>query len=802
MKALAAAACLVLSQAVAVYATVPAPERPTRRWAVLVGRTAPGAGAAAEVEPYLQKIAATLRDAYGYAPANVVEAYADQATGEAVRRALYGLVERIEPADTVLVYLALPVTRVKADAFFVTAGGRAEEPWTLLPAFELEKTLSQVRARASLLVVPSCEGRDPAHLDADAIQRAAYSRPSDRGLAVLAYCAPRQPAVGAASFAMQLTELLQPGRLTPAATPAAIVDALTRGEGPFRARLWAFPERAAQEFAFVPQTSRLSAQLAALSSATTPAARDEAVSALVGAIAAETEERRGDLVARAGPALLRIARDAQDPARLRALAALGEIGYQNAADPLRQIATDSPDASARKAALDALQRLGGEPALAALRAALGDASVEVRTAAVRGLGTRRDAASFDALLKLTGDPEEPVRIAALQTVALFRDRAPAIRSAALALLADPMPTVRREAASVLGGLGPAPADPALLALLHDPEPGVRQAAAYSVGRSFVESDRAVLERALSATLDDRAPHVREAAVFALAALKGPVAERRLREALKDTVPTVRYTAAERLGTLRSVSAVPALIEMLKDADPDVRQAAAVALGRIGDPRAVDPLLIALKDDSPFVRGAAEDALDRVRAAPTASVAAKLKDPSPRVRAEAARQLGDGGATAAADLVGVLADEDYTVRQAAIASLQRLDDDASFGTIVSALRHRDFRVRQGAAAALGFPKRPAAQQQRAVALLVPYLRDPSSAVRAQAVRALAALGQREDANVLNTVRDEDAAVRLALAESLAGTTSAAGRDALRQLAGDPAADVRQAAIAALGGQTAR
>ncbi|HEY7509281.1 MAG TPA: HEAT repeat domain-containing protein [Vicinamibacteria bacterium] len=800
--ALLAAGLIVLAHAPALLATVPAPERPSRRWAVLVGRADPAAGAAAAVEPELRGLAATLRDAYGYAPANVIEVYGEQATADAVRRVLTGLVERVEPPDTVVAYLALPVARTQTDAAFLTAGGRPDEPWTVLPAFELEKTLAQLRARATMLMLPSCEGRDPAHVDAEAIARAAYARPSDQWLVVLAYCAPRQPAVGAAAFARQVRESLQPGRLGPAASPAALVEALASGEGPFRARLWAFPERAAQEFAFVPQTSRLSAPLAALASATAPAAREEAISALVAVIAAEAPERRAELLSDAGPALLRIARDPQDAARLRAVAALGEIGYQEAAGPLRDMATGDPDPRARQTALDAVQRLGGDPALLALRAALRDTSADVRTTAVRGLGSRRDTPSFDAMLQLTRDREEPVRVAALQTIALFRDRAPAVRAAAVAMLADPSPTVRREGASVLGGLGPAPADPALLALLRDPEAGVRQAAAYSLGRSFVEADRAVAERALSAALEDRSPLVREAAVFALAAVKGPLAERRLREALRDPSAAVRHTATERLGTLRSAAAVPSLIDMLKDPDVSVRQAAATALGRIGDPRATDPLLVALKDENPFVRGAAEDALERVRSAPSASLTAKLKDPSPRVRAEAARKIGEsGGASGVADLLAALADDDYAVRQAATESLQKLRDDASFGRVVAALSHRDFRVRQGAAAALGVASRPAAQQQRALVALAPLLRDPSAAVRAQVVRAMSALGRRDDPDVLAAARDTDATVRLALAQSLAGASSTHATATLRLLARDASADVRQAAIAGLGRRSA-
>jgi HEAT repeat protein len=328
---------------------------------------------------------------------------------------------------------------------------------------------------------------------------------------------------------------------------------------------------------------------------------------------------------------------------------------------------------------------------------------------------------------------------------------------------------------------------------------VRQAAAYSIGRSFTEADRLVVERALVESA--RAPEaaVREAALWSLGSLGGPLAERTLRAALRAPEPGVRRTAAERPGEMESAESVPELTRMLGDRrEPaEVRQAAAAALGQIGDARAAEPLLAALKDDNAYVRGAADSALQLLKGPPGARFVERLRDPAPRVRAEAAMKLGQSGdSTNVPRLVKLLADDDESVRQAAVRALGTFRDPAAERQLGAALAEADFRIRQGAVAALALGGRPAAR-----ATLTPLLKDPVGSVRAETVRALGRLGAGDQPPVLAAITDDDAAVRLALAETLAPLTSPAARDALLRLARDPAVQVRQVAVSALG-RTAR
>jgi HEAT repeat protein len=79
-----------------------------------------------------------------------------------------------------------------------------------------------------------------------------------------------------------------------------------------------------------------------------------------------------------------------------------------------------------------------------------------------------------------------------------------------------------------------------------------------------------------------------------------------------------------------------------------------------------------------------------------------------------------------------------------------------------------------------------------------LKDPNGGVRAETVQALGRLGKAEEPDVLETAKDRDPTVRLALVETLTPLKSAAAVDTLRKLSRDPTPEVRSAAILALGG----
>lgn len=790
LPAVAAVVILAVSAQTA-FALSIRPERPGQRWALIVGRDATG-GAALTQE--LRGIVQSLKDHYGYTAANVVELYDDQATVDALRRQLFTIAEQIRPGDTLFLYLSLPSKGSGEDTYFLTHGGNENEPWTLMPAYELQKVLYGLQARATFILVPGCASY--AQNQSPFIQSLSYSRGSERALYLVSFCPAGREAGGTLTdLAAQIRAALQPGSLGSPVTPQAIWRQL---EQKLPVEYVASPPSGPPDaFAFEVQQGRLNPLVAALKSAATPKEKEAAIDSMVMAVRQEPASTRSGLLDTVGGALLPLAASPTD-VRMRAVVALGEIGYRPAAPELGQVLGSGPDAALRKAALDALVRIGGETTLPFIVQALADAEPSVRTAAVRALGARKHEPSFPDLLRLTGDPDESVKVAALQSVATFPGHQAEVRKAAEAMLTDPRPTPRREAASVLGGLGKAPTSRAMVnILLSDPDPRVRQAAAYSVGRSLVDADRPVLEPALVQAAQPQNPaELREAAIWSLGQIGGPAAERRLRAALNDPDARVKRTAVEKLGEQKVRAAVPELMRLLADpkGEAAVRVAAATALGAIGDSRAVNPLLVALKDDNVYVRGEAEKALALLKAPPASSDAVSLLgDRSPRVRAEAAQRLGgvrDPEVTS--KLIALLNDDDNEVRQAAIGSLSRNPDARSVRQLTAALQSSSFQTRQGAVAALGLMG-----DATAAPLLLARLEDPSGAVRAEAVRALGRLGQAEAPAVLEAARDRDPSVRLALVETLTPLKSADAVNALRKLARDPAPEVRSAAILALG-----
>ncbi|WP_285547771.1 fumarate reductase/succinate dehydrogenase flavoprotein subunit [Streptomyces lavendulae] len=231
----------------------------------------------------------------------------------------------------------------------------------------------------------------------------------------------------------------------------------------------------------------------------------------------------------AGPALAGCLRDPAPEVRAAAAGALRELVEVLPAEPelgagLRA-ALASADPAVRAAALEVLRalRLGDAGVYAA---ALGDAGIEVRIAAVRAL------VSVDAVPELAAaaaDPAREVRVAVARGLAAVHDPAPGpldpllddadplVRGAALAALAatgcppgyaalagaalgDPAWQVRAGAATALRAAAPGRAVPALAEALADANADVRKAAVLSLLRHRDDDPRARTALA-SATAD-------------------------------------------------------------------------------------------------------------------------------------------------------------------------------------------------------------------------------------------------------------------------------------------------------------
>jgi HEAT repeat protein len=224
----------------------------------------------------------------------------------------------------------------------------------------------------------------------------------------------------------------------------------------------------------------------------------------------------------------------------------------------------------------------------------------VRRAAAQALGRLGDARAVEPLIQALVDVDEKVREAAAQALGRLGEISlePLIQA-----LVDVDADVRRAAAQALGQLGDARAVEPLIQALEDMDADVRRAAAQALGRL---GDARAVEPLIQA-LKDGTWRIRRAAAQALGRLGDARAVKPLIQALEDE--DVREAAAQALGQLGDARAVEPLIQALVDMHEDVRWAAAQALGRLGDARAVEPLIQALVDED--VRWAAAQALGQL-----------------------------------------------------------------------------------------------------------------------------------------------------------------------------------------------
>ncbi|WP_292365513.1 MULTISPECIES: HEAT repeat domain-containing protein [unclassified Methanoculleus] len=265
---------------------------------------------------------------------------------------------------------------------------------------------------------------------------------------------------------------------------------------------------------------------------------------------------------------------------------------------------------------------------------------------------------------------------------------------------------------------------------------------------------------LIARLSSRDPETRYRAAGCLGDAGVSAAVEPLAALLADPEVGVRWKATEALGRLGSPAVGP-LTESLRSDDVDVRWMAAVALGGIGDPAAIPALMGALNDGDAYVRSRAALALGAIGEAAREGLIASLSAGNERVRWGAALALGSiGGESAIKALIGALRDPDGDVRQRAAGALGDIGEPA-LPSLIEALRTDDEALRQGAIAALGFVGRPA------VGALIEALGTGDDwRVRAGAARALGEIGERRVADpLIRALDDESEGVREAAREAL-------------------------------------
>jgi HEAT repeat protein len=155
----------------------------------------------------------------------------------------------------------------------------------------------------------------------------------------------------------------------------------------------------------------------------------------------------------------------------------------------------------------------------------------------------------------------------------------------------------------------------LTALLVDPSPRLRREAAEALGRIGGLEASAALQKLIQM----HPLLVEDEMVEALALIGDVSAVPALVSLLENPSSSLRRASAKALGRLRSADALDALMEAAAAKDPELRRAAIQALRLIGDNRCAEVVGSALIDPYPSVRVAAAEAsadLGLTKTAPT------------------------------------------------------------------------------------------------------------------------------------------------------------------------------------------
>jgi HEAT repeat protein len=340
----------------------------------------------------------------------------------------------------------------------------------------------------------------------------------------------------------------------------------------------------------------------------------------------------------------------------------------------------SEDTGTREKAVEALERLGWEPANDAQRAQFLLAGRRWQQLADMGQPV------LDALIEALKEGDKETRAGVIWTLGAIRGIT-AVKALGQAMNAE-SGWLRRSVILALGETRSRWAVDHLLQALSDEDGLVRRDAAHALAKIGKDAVDPILQEA-----KDRPPHIHQDAIAALALIGKPGVESLLR-ALKSEDRILQLTAAEALDRQGwkpsnqaenvdylivkrkwealaelGAPAVQALVEGLQDKDEHVRSGAVWTLARIEDERGVEPILQSLKDEDSWVRRDAAEALG------------KLKDPR-----------------AAQSLIEALGDEDEWVRIEVIGSLVGIGEPA-MGLLVKAVRDDNSRVRSGAAEVL-------------------------------------------------------------------------------------------------------
>ena len=253
--------------------------------------------------------------------------------------------------------------------------------------------------------------------------------------------------------------------------------------------------------------------------------------------------------------------------------------------------------------------------------------------------------------------------------------------------------------------------------------------------------------ALTALLEDQHKTVRQAALDGLAAMRIPVDVEPICRRLRDPDLTVQAKAIEVIVQINDPKAVYHLLDLLQDESEYVRRAAVEVLNQVGNTDAIKNLLGALRDRDWWVRVRAADALGTIGGPKVVeAVLSLVKDKDEFIRRCAveiliASKVHAGGESVLSSLLEALGDADWWVRERAIDALAGLGDRRAVPPLLRVME-QDVKAAPVAIRALATLADP-----QAIPPVLAQLRSPEKAVRAEAMRAVAALADETHAGTI-------------------------------------------------------
>jgi len=151
---------------------------------------------------------------------------------------------------------------------------------------------------------------------------------------------------------------------------------------------------------------------------------------------------------------------------------------------------------------------------------------------------------------------------------------------------------------------------------------------------------------------------------------GPESLHWLHDALHNPSPNIRSNAARTLGLMGSRGSTPYLLDMLQDEDAAVRASACEALGRIGDKISIEPLVLMIQDNVEKVQDQAMAAIARFgkkATVPLLNALTRERDKfALRAFLKCLGRIGDPKSVSA--LISYLRSSYFIVRQSAVSAL--------------------------------------------------------------------------------------------------------------------------------------